>query len=92
LCQRKKVSQLGIIARNIHPKGLRFGPDFDHLDDLPEVEEGAIISATAIRSAYDEPMFGFDGDWSTDSRVCLVARAPRCCTLLAAVISMDTNA
>ena len=91
LCAKKKVFQLGIIARNIHPKGLRYGPDFDTMDDLPEVEDGAAVSETAIREAYDEPMFSFPGDWSTDARLCLKASAPKPCTLLAAVINMETN-
>jgi hypothetical protein len=88
LCQKKRIAQLGIIARNIHPTGLEYGPDFDNLDALPLVEDGVAISTTAIREAYDEPMFPFDGSWDSDSRLCLQATAPKPVTLLACVLEL----
>ena len=92
LVQKKRVSQLGIIARNIHPSGLQYGPDFDFMDDLPLVEKAEAIDTDTIREAYDEEMFTFPGHWDTDSRLCLRAVAPKPVTLLAAVIGMETNA
>lgn len=40
-------------------------------------------------SQFGEDMIEFPGDWSTDSRICLRATAPKPCTVLAAVISID---
>lgn len=91
LIQKKRVSQLGIIARNIHPTGLQYGPSFDFMDDLPLVEDAETIDADTIREAYDEEMFTFAGTWDTDSRLCLKAVAPKPATLLAAVIGMETS-
>lgn len=91
LCAKKKISKLGIVGRNIHPTGLRYGPSFDFLDDMPGIERAEAISDTAVREAYDEEMFSFPGDWDTDSRLCLEASAPRPVTILACVLNLDTN-
>ena len=91
LCAPKKIARLGVIAKNIHPTGLQFGPDFETMEDLPLVEDGVAISPTTIREAYDERSFPFPGEWSTDSRLCLKASALKPVTLLAVVVSFDIN-
>lgn len=91
LVMKKRIAKLGIIARNIHPQGLKYGPDFDNLDDLPAVEDYDEIDGDVVREAYDEEMFTFPGDWSTDSRLCLKATAPLPVTLLAAIVSMAAH-
>lgn len=91
LVMKKRIAKLGIIARNIHPQGLKYGPDFDNLDDLPAVEDYDEIDGDVVREAYDEEMFTFPGDWSTDSRLCLKATAPLPVTLLAAIVSMEAH-
>lgn len=92
LCMSKRVSQLGVIARNIHAQGLEYGPDFDTMDNLPLIEKGYTVASTAVRTAYDEPTFSFPGNWDTDARLCLRATAPKPATVLAAVIQLETNA
>lgn len=89
LTQTRSISQLGIIAKNLHPKGLRYGRDFDHLDDLPQVKEGAPVDPDVVHATYDVQPFNFNGPWSTDSRVCLQAHAPRPCTILACVMNVE---
>lgn len=91
LNQVKKVGHLGVIMKNTHARGLKYGPDFDSLDPLPETEEGAPVAPDSIWPAYDQPAFEFDGRWNTDSRVCLRAMAPRPCTLLALTATIQTN-
>ena len=91
LCMKKKVSRLGVIARWLHASGLRYGPDFDTMDDMPMIEGADDVDPNDMRLAYDEEMFSFPGDWDTDSRVCLEAAAPRPATVLACVIAMETN-
>ncbi len=91
LTQPKKVSYLGVIAANMHDRGLKYGPTFDELDDLPRMHDEAEVEADTIFSAYDSQMFEFDGEFNTDSRLCLMAQAPRPVTLLACVLGMDTN-
>lgn len=94
LTQRKQVAQLGLIMRNVHASGIQFGPDFDHLDsiphdDLPRVSE--VINTDAVMETYDKDMMPMNSNWNTDSRLCLQTLAPYPCTLLAAIVAVQTN-
>lgn len=91
LLQRKRVSQIGLLAANIHPNAVTYGADFTTMRDLPRVEAGETISETAVNSVYDNPTFTFPGGWSTDSRVCLKGEAPYPATLLGLLIGVETN-
>lgn len=92
LTARKRIGMLGVVLADTHAQGLQYGQSFDRMDDLPLIEEGALINPNAVNDAYEQPPFTFPGDWATDSRLCLRASAPRPCTVLAAVIDMTTNA
>jgi hypothetical protein len=91
LLQPKKVAQLGVILANTHHHGLQYGPSFDALSDLPDVEAGAEVADDTVHTTYDEMAFEFDGEWTTDARICLQAQAPRPCTLLAQVATVETH-
>ncbi len=91
LTQTKRIPYLGLILADTHHDGLQFGPDFDNLDDISQTIRGAAVAADSIHTALDEEQIGFPGEWSTDSRLCLQAVAPRPCTLLAAVIQVETK-
>lgn len=99
LTQKKKADHLALIMRNAHARGIKYGSDFNtdgsgnylNLDGLPLVEEGAEVDPDTIWEDYDTEAFEFDGTWDTDSRVCLLGQAPRPCTVLAAVVHMNTN-
>jgi hypothetical protein len=91
LTQRSRINKIGLILADTHAQGLEFGPSFDVLDGLPMVENGADVDQDAVRESYDEDMVEFPGDWDTDNRVCLVANAPRPCTVLAAVMNVDRH-
>jgi hypothetical protein len=89
--QRKAIRQLGLILADTHSKGIEFGPDFDTMDPLPDLEEGAEVDYDTVHEAYDFDMSAFPGGWDTDSRLCLEANAPRPCTVLAAVMAVESN-
>lgn len=91
LTQRKRINSIGMILADTHAQGIQYGPDFETLDDLPLVEDHEEVDADSIWEQYDSDSFEFPGDWSTDSRVCLVANAPRPATVLALVIGMATH-
>lgn len=91
LLQKKRVNYLGVVLHDTHKTGLQYGPSYTRLDDLPLMEQGVETDSDEMWADYDEPMFEFDGNWSTDSRVCLVANAPKPCTLLGAVIGLATH-
>lgn len=91
LAQRKRVDHLALIMRNTHYRGLTYGPDFDNQDDLPAEEFVNPTDTNTVWESYDRDSFEFDGSWDTDSRICLVAAAPRPVTVLAAIVSLTTH-
>lgn len=91
LTQQKRISHVGLVAAYIHAKGLQYGADFDHLDDLPGIEQGAVVSPNTVRTAYDEQEFPFPGTWLTDARLCLEATAPRPATVLAVAVDLEIH-
>ncbi|WP_227136739.1 hypothetical protein [Kosakonia radicincitans] len=91
LAQRKRVDHIALIMRNTHCRGLAYGSDFDRLDDLPSQEFGSPVTDNTVWESYDRDSFEFDGTWDTDSRICLVAEAPRPVTVLAAIVSITTH-
>jgi hypothetical protein len=90
LLEKKKVNRLGFIAENMHYQGLQYGPDFDNLSDLPKVNRAQVQPENQIYASYHEDDFPFGGSWDPDSRICLKAAAPRPCTILAAIASMQS--
>lgn len=87
LNQQKKIGHIGILAADIHPKGIKFGPTLNDtgsmcMDDMPEIEQGTLVG-DATRADYDENLIEFPGTWTTDARVCIQGQAPRPATVLA---------
>jgi hypothetical protein len=91
LNQRKRIDHLGLILMNTHKGGIQFGPDFETMDDMPAYEREQEVGDDHVWEDYDGDMISFPGEWSTDSRLCLKAAAPRPCTVLAVTTSMLTN-
>lgn len=91
LNKKKIVRDIGLILSNTHYQGLKFGADFDNLQNLPLVEDGKITATDYIWDQYDKDTNPFFGVWDTDSRICLQAQAPRPCTVLAATFGIQTN-
>lgn len=89
LTQRSRIDHLGLILADTHAQGLRYGPSFETMDDLPMVEHGADVAGDAVWDAYAADMVAFPGEWGTDNRLCLEANAPRPATVMAAVLSVD---
>jgi hypothetical protein len=95
LNQTQKIEKLGLILLNAHCQGIRCGNDFEHLDDLPQADlpESAVDTPDTdhVFAYYDQDMFAFNDTWTTDSRLCLQAAAPRPVTVLTAAISLTTH-
>ena len=89
LTQRKRLSHLGMLMVNTHAKGVKYGPDFDTLDDLPLIDnEGAEVDPDTIHAAYAKDMFEWPGGWGTDERMCLEMNSPRPATILGVVVGL----
>lgn len=91
LTQKKRVNYLGLILANTHAKGLKYGRNFTDLQQMPDMEDGVAVSADKVWESYDKDAVQFDGDFDTDARICLVAKAPRCVTVLACVMGLETH-
>lgn len=85
------IDGLAVIARDMHPLALRFGADFDHLDNMPSIEEGAPVLPDDVHAEYDGDPFPFPGKWSNDARLCLQAQSPRPVTALAIMCIVKAN-
>lgn len=83
--QDKNIQGLGLVMSNVHATGVRYGSDFDHMYNLPGIEDGKAVDSDAVRSVYDHKPFEFGGTWSTDSRICLESNAPKPATIAALV-------
>ena len=91
LLQKKNLNYLGLNMMNTHYQGVRFGVDFDNMDNLPLVEDGATTPENTIWTEYDKVSFPSPGRWDTDSRLCLESASPRPATIKAAIISLQAN-
>jgi len=87
---RKKVEALGLVLADTDRTSLRYGPDFDTLDPLPEIEFYG-TAANAIDELEGDMVTFPRGDWTTDARVCLRADSPGHAHVLAMVIDMESN-
>lgn len=79
--RRKRVADISLAMLNYWPGGLQHGPDFNTLEDLPDIEEGTNVDNAMLIDEYDETPFEFNGENEVDPRICLRATAP--CTILA---------
>lgn len=91
ITMKKKVPQIGLVMQNTHRYGLQYGGDMNHLDDLPAYEDEELLDENKVWDHYDKEQMSFNGDWDTDSRVFLYAQAPRPVTVLALVMTVETN-
>lgn len=90
LTMKKSIDQIGVILSNTHAQGLKYGRDFNNLYPIPLNMNGVAVDPNYIWPALDADPFAFAGSWDVDSRLCLQAQSPRPCTILAAVIGMQT--
>lgn len=91
LGQIKRVNMVGMILGRVHNDGIEFGRDFTNMDRLPRLYRGRPVDPNEVFDHYEEPAITFPGEWNTDARICLRARAPRVCVVEAAIVSVETN-
>jgi hypothetical protein len=94
LTMKKRAPQMGLVLYKTHNRGLYMGSDTgtDKIQALPRMlDKGGVVDPDKIYQTLDETPFSIPGGWDSDSRVTLRAKAPRPCTVLAAVVPVDTN-
>lgn len=94
LTQYKNIDHVGFVLANTHALGLSYGQTFDlddsgntQLDDLPLMEDGAVVDPDSIWDSYDKTSMELEGTWTTDPRICLLAQAPLPCTVMGIIVS-----
>jgi len=87
----KTIPGLALLLADTHAKGLQFGRNFTDMDDMPSIAGGLTVDPDTVHIDYDYESAVFPGDFSTDERLCLQAKAPRPCTVLAAVCDIHVN-
>lgn len=91
LTQRKRIDHLGLVLADTHASGLQYGTSFTTLDDLPLVEAEEVVDTDTIHTDYDTDSIEVNGEWDTDTRLCLQATAPKPCTVLAAIVGISSH-
>ena len=89
-----KLEGLGLVVRNTHASGIRYGQDFDHMSDLPLADLPKRNAAPDRDHVYVEKEFltlSVNGVWDTSSRLCLESHAPKPATILAAVAHLEAG-
>lgn len=85
------IKSMALILADVHPKGLKYGQSLteSEMQSLPEVEAGKVINQNTVRTDYSAEPMAFPGEWTQDARVCLLAKAPRPVTVLAALAVVE---
>ena len=92
LTHPKNVDHVGLVLANTHAQGLRYGQDFDHLDDLPLREGYALVDPDSVWEDYEEGAIEVNGSWVPDARLCLEAASPRPATVVACLVGVSGHA
>lgn len=90
LLQPKRVTHLGLMMRNVMTEGLKYGPEFTRLDDMPLVDD-EVGTIPAMYTELDRENMPFNGEWDTDSRICLQITAPYIATVQAITFVIETE-
>lgn len=88
LGQKQRIANIALILQNTHNRGLKFGRDYDNMDDIPRVIEAAEVDADDIHSSITIPAVNFPGETSAKARLHLEANAPRPATVMAAILGL----
>lgn len=86
-----QLKALALVLADVHAKGLKYGHNLTEADmrDLPVIVEGQSVDGDAVRTDYASEKLAFPGRWSSDSRLCLLAKAPRPVTVMAAIAELE---
>lgn len=82
------INAMGLILADTHAKGLKYGQSLteSEMNDLPETgADGGPVDPDTVHASYVTEQLGFPGEWTRDARLCLLAKAPRPATVLAAL-------
>ncbi len=89
--KRKRLIDLGLLMTDFVRAGVKFGADFDTLDDMPVYDEtGSAAPAIVLGDVRDEVPFPVDGAFGLDSRFCIEVSSPFTAKMLAIRMGIET--
>jgi WD40 repeat protein len=91
LNMRKRLQKMGLVLYKTHAFGLRIGDSFDFLRGMPTMINNKAVDENEIYDTFDYDLNAYNTNWSTDSRICIEATAPRPATILALTFNIETN-
>ena len=91
LTDTQMINALALILADVHAKGLKYGQTLteSEMRDLPDTLDGATVDPDTVHTDYVMQPMVFPGGWSADARLCLLAKAPRPATVLAALAELE---
>ena len=89
LAMRKRIVDTGIVLADYWPGSIKIGPNVALLKQLPGIEDGKAVDATATIAEYNELPFEFNGETESDPRIYMRATGP--CTILALTYDVDDD-
>lgn len=91
LSARKILHSVGIIAADLHHKGLDYGDSLSFLRPLAQVYRNKDVTVDTVHTSFDDDLIPINKSWSPDTRLTLKASAPRPATVLAITMAIETN-
>lgn len=91
LNDHQQLKSLGLLLADVHAQGLKYGQSLTEADmnGLPLIEEGTTVDPDTVHTAYSSEPIVFPGVWTTDGRLCFLAKAPRPVTVLAGIAELE---
>lgn len=85
------IKEVGLLLAHVHAKGLKYGFSLteSEMRDLPVIHEGAAVDLDTVHTSLDPDPLGMPNGWDNDTRICLLAKAPRPATVLCAIGKVD---
>ena len=80
---------MGFTLTDSHNRALQYGVDVDHLNLLPKMRAGKVVTANEVFSFYDEDAVTANGVYSVDSRLVLKAVSPLPCTVSTVTVFVE---
>lgn len=90
--QTKMVHGAGLVLHKSCLDGILVGPDFDHLEALPQIYKGAVLTPNQLIDHYDQDIFPINAEWTPDARLVVrVNSAEGPVTVQGVVIDVETR-
>jgi len=90
----KRILGIGLVLQNTHCQGIQYGPDLDHLDDMPldlGRDAAGDLSEDVIFAEEELDITAINSEWATTARFAMKAAAPRPAQVACATVLMRTN-